>query len=321
MFGLLALCGVPLDARSQPAARVVRVGYLSLPTRDSVEPVLQAFLRALRELGWIEGRNLIVEYRWANGHADLLPDLAMELVREKVDVIVAPAAAAVLAAKKATRTIPIVMIFRADPVALGLVQSLSHPGGNVTGTSYAHDAAILRKQLQILGEVVPRASRVAILGSPTDPLLAIQRRQFDAAARAMGVRLQYVEARGEDDFAPAFAAMARERAQALLVAGSSAYFAYRDRLGAFVAQSRLPTMYTLREMIESAGLVAYAANLSDFIGRSAVYVDKVLKGDDPAGLAIEQPKKFDLVINLRTAKALGLTIPASVLQRADEIIQ
>jgi len=321
MLGLLAMAGVPRHARSQAAARTVRVGYLSLPTRDSVEPVLQVFLRALRDLGWIEGRNLVIEYRWANGNAALLPDLAMDLVREKVDVIVAPAAGAALAAKNATRTIPIVMIFPADPVALGLVQSLNQPGGNVTGTSYAHDSAIFRKQLQILGEVVPRASRVAILASPADPLRAIQHREFDAAARAMHVRLHYVEARGEEDFAPAFAAMARERAQALLVAGSSAYFTYREQLGGFVARSRLPTMYTLREMVESAGLLSYAANLSDFIGRSAGYVDKLLKGADPAALAVAQPEKFDLVVNLRTAKELGLTIPASVLQRADEIIQ
>jgi putative ABC transport system substrate-binding protein len=319
--GLLALGALPLAAESPQAGKVYRLGYLSQPSRESVEQVLQAFLRALRELGWIEGQNLVIDYRWADGKIERLPELAAELVRLKVDLIVAPAGVAALAAKKATSSIPIVMIFPADPIDLGLVASLSRPGGNVTGTTYTPGAEIFGKQLQILKEAVPYASRIAVLRQLTDKGWDVQNRVFEEASQSMGVKLQQVQARGAEEFDSAFAAMARGRAQAVLVAGTSTYLVHRARLAELAIKARLPTMFNFREMVEAGGLMGYAVNMSDFIPRAAVYVDKILKGAKPADLPVEQPTKFELVINLKTAKAIGLAIPPLLLQRADAVIQ
>ena len=317
----LGVAAAPLAAEAQQAGKVYRIGYLSTPTRESVEHGLQAFLRKLRELGWVEGQNLTIEYRWAEGNVERLPDLAAELVRRKVDVIVAPAGSAALAAKNATSSIPIVMIFPSDPVEMGLVASLSRPGGNITGTTLTPGPEIFGKQLQILKETIPHASRVAILSNPADPSFATQVREVEATARSLRIRLQHVEARGPEEFDNAFAAMAQERAEALLVAGTSTFLAHRSRLAELAVKGRLPTMYSFRENVEAGGLMAYAVNMTDFIGHAAVYVDKILKGAKPADLPIEQPTKFELVINLKTAKALGITIPQSLLLRADELIQ
>ena len=321
LAGLAALTTAPLAAEAQQAGKVYRLGYLSQPTRQSVEPGLQAFLRALRELGWIEGQNLIIEYRWADGNTERLPALAAELVRLKVDIIVAPAGTAALAAKNATSTIPIVMMFPAYPVESGLVASLSRPGGNVTGTTFTPSPEIFRKQLQLLKETVPHASRIAIFGNPADPGWTLQTKELEAAARTMKIRLQHVEARGPEEFDVAFAAMVRERAEALLVGGSSTFLAHGARLAELAQKGRLPTMENFREMVEAGGLMGYAVNMRDFTPRAAVYVDKILKGAKPADLPVEQPTKFELIINLKTAKAIGLTVPPSVLQRADEVIQ
>ena len=321
LLGLLAFGAAPPAAEGQQAGKVYRVGYLSAPTRASVEQVLQAFLRALRELGWVEGQNLIIEYRWADGKIERLPDLAAELVRLKVDLIVAPAGSAALAAKNATSNIPIVMIFPSDPVGLGLVASLSRPGGNVTGTTFTPGPEIFGKQLQILKETLPHASRVAFLSNPADPSFALQAREVEAAARTLGIRLQYVEARGPEEFDSAFAAMARERAEAILVGSEATFLVPRARIAELAAKGRLPTMFSYRESVEAGGLMAYAVNMRDFIGRAAAYVDKILKGAKAADLPVEQPTKFELTINLKTAKALGLTIPQPVLARADEVIQ
>jgi putative tryptophan/tyrosine transport system substrate-binding protein len=238
-----------------------------------------------------------------------------------VDVIVAPAGSAALAAKNSTSSIPIVMIFPSDPVEMGLVASLSRPGGNVTGTTFTPGPEIFGKQLQILKETIPHASRVAILSNPSDPSFALQAREVDAAARTLRIRLQHVEARGPEEFDNAFAAMARVRAEALLVTGSSTFLAHRARLAELAVKGRLPTMHSFRENVEAGGLMAYAVNMADFVGSAAVYVDKILKGAKPADLPVEQPTKFELVINLKTAKALGATIPQSVLSRADEVIR
>jgi putative ABC transport system substrate-binding protein len=322
--GLVLLIGLlvaPLATEAQQPGRVYRVGYLSTPTRESVEHGLAAFLRTLRELGWIEGQNLIIEYRWAEGNVEQLPGLAAELVRHKVDVIVAPAGSAALAAKNATSSIPIVMIFASDPVEMGLVASLRRPGGNITGTTFTPGPEIFGKQLQILKEAVPHASRVAVLSNPADPSFALQVRQVEATARSLGIRLQHVEARGPEEFDSAFAAMARERADALLVTGTSTFLAHRTRLAEFAVKGRLPTMHSFRESVEAGGLMAYAVNMADFVGRSAVYVDKILKGAKPADLPIEQPTKFELIINLKAAKALGITVPQALVLRADEVIQ
>ena len=323
VLALLALGAAarPLAAKAQQAGKVYRIGYLSAPTRASVEPGLQAFLRALRELGWVEGQNLIIEYRWAEGKVERLPDLAAELVRLKVDVIVAPAGSAALAAKNATSSIPIVMIFPSDPVEMGLIASLRRPGGNVTGTTFTPGPEIFGKQLQILKEAIPGTSRVAILSNPADLSFALQIREVEAAAQSLRIRIQHVEARGPEQFDSAFAAMARERADALLVNGTSTFLAFRASLAELAVKGRLPTMYSFRENVEAGGLMAYAVNMRDFVERAAPYVDKILTGAKPADLPVEQPTKFVLVINLKTAKALGLTIPQSVLSRADELIQ
>jgi len=320
LLALLAAGAAPVSVRAQQAG-VYRVGYLSTPTRESVERGLDAFLRKLRELGWVEGQNLVIEYRWAEGNVERLPDLAAELVRRKVDVIVAPAGSAALAAKNATSSIPIVMIFPSDPVEMGLVASLRRPGGNITGTTFTPGPEIFGRQLQILKETIPRASRVAILSNPADPSFALQVREVEAAARTLHMRLQHVEARGPEQFDSAFAAMARERADALLVNGTSTFLAHRVRLAELAVKNRLPTMYSFRESVEAGGLMAYAVNMAAFVERAAVYVDKILKGAKPADLPVEQPTKFELVVNLKTAKALGLTIPRSLLARADEVIQ
>jgi putative ABC transport system substrate-binding protein len=324
--GLALLLGVvfsaaPLAARAQQAGKVYRIGYLSAPTRKSVERALEAFLRALRELGWVDGQNLIIDYRWAEGKVERLPDLAADLVRRKVDVIVAPAGSAALAAKNATRTIPIVMIFPSDPVATGLVASLSRPGGNITGTTFTPGGEIYGKQLQILRETVPHASRVAILWNPAEAGSTLQVKEVEAAARSLGIRLQRVEARGPEEFDGAFVAMAREQAEALLAARDSTFLVHPARLAELAVKARLPTMYSFRESVEAGGLMAYSVNMTDFIGRAAVYVDKILKGAKPADLPVEQPTKFELVINLKAAKALGITVPQSLLLRADEVIQ
>ena len=322
------ICGVagsliitPLTAASQQPGKVYRLGYLSTPTRQSVERVVEALLRKLRELGWVEGQNLIIEYRWAEGNVERLPELAAELVRLKVDIIVAPAGSAALAARNATRTIPIVTIFAGDPVELGLVTSLGRPGGNVTGTTFTPSPQLFAKQLQILKEAVPRVSRVAFLLNPADTSFAPQIKEVEVAARSLGIRLQRLETRGLEELDSAFAAMARERADALLVLAGSTFLAYRTRLAELAIKGRLPMMCSFREMVEAGGLMSYAVNMVDFIGRAAVYVDKILKGAKPADLAMEQPSSFELVINLKTAKAIGLTIPQSLLLRADELIQ
>ena len=311
----------PLAARAQQAGRVFRIGYLSAPTRESVEGILQAFLRALRDLGWIEGHNLVIEYRWAEGHLDRLPGLAEDLVRRNVDVIVAPAASAAQAARGATKTIPIVMIFPNDPVGDGLVSSLRRPGGNVTGTTNIPIADMLGKRLEILREFLPNATRVAIVYDPTDQTSLPPQKSFEAVARSLGIQLQYVEVRGLADFDGAFAAMERQRTDGLLVAGGTTFLVNRSRFNELALKRRLPTMFAVREGVDAGGLVSYGINMSDFVGRSAAYVDKILKGAKSVDLPIEQPTKFELIINMKTAKSLGLRVSRSLLARADEVIQ
>ena len=311
----------PLGAFAQSAGKVYRIGYLSTPTAAAVRNALDAFLAKLRELGWIDGQNIAIEYRWAEGDVDRLPALAADLVGRRVDLIVAPAASAAMAAKKATGSIPIVMMFPTDPVELGLVASLSRPGGNVTGTTYAPDSGILGKQLELLKEAVPRANRVAILWNPADPGYTSQTSEvLETVARVRRIRLQRVEATGPGDFEEAFAAMARERADALIGSGSSTWIAHRAKLAELALRHRLPTMYGYREMVEAGALMAYGVNMVDFIGRAAIYVDKILKGAKPAELPVEQPTKFELALNLKTAKAIGVNLPQPLLLRADQVI-
>jgi putative ABC transport system substrate-binding protein len=286
-----------------------------------VRPASTRFRQGLRELGWVEGQNTVIDYRYAEGRFDRLPGLAAELVRLKVDIIVAAPTPAAAAAKKATGTIPIVMIAVGDPVGLGLIASLARPGGNVTGLSFSVGPEILGKQLELLKETVPKLRRVAILSNPANPVQPGQIREVNVAARSLGVQLQFLEARGPNEFDGAFAAMAKERVGALLVLADSMLIAHRTRLADLAARSRLPAAYGTREDVEAGGLMSYGPSLRDLFRRGATFVDKILKGAKPADLPVEQPTKFELVINLKTAKALGLTIPPSLLGRADEIIQ
>ena len=317
-FGLVA---GPLAANAQPAGKVPRIGWLGGPTRESAEPFVREFQRGLKDLGWVEGQNIIIEWRFAGGRAERLPDLAAELVRLGVDLIVVPSTPTAVAAKNATRTIPLVTVSGSDPVALGLVASLARPGRNITGLTRNVGPEITGKLLALLKETVPKVSRMAVLWNPTTPGNALASREAEIAARALGLQLQLLEARSLDDFDSAFAAMTTRRAGALLVLGDVMFTTHRIRLADLAAKSRLPAIYGEREHVEAGGLMSYGAITAELFRRAATYVDKILKGAKPADLPVEQPTKFELVINLKTAKALGLTIPQSVLLRADEVIQ
>jgi putative ABC transport system substrate-binding protein len=316
----LSLTVAPLAAEAQQAVKVPRVGFLMAGSSQGIQSYLDAFRQGLYELGYVEGQSIAIEYRWAEGKYERLSDLAAELVRLKPDVIVAVATPAVQAAKQATKAIPIVMVSVGDPVATGFVASVARPGGNITGLANIAPE-LVGKQLQLLREVVPTFSLVAILWNPANPSNASQLREAEAASRALGVRVQPLEVQGPSDIDRAFVAMTRERAGALLVLSDSMFIVQRERIADFAAKSRLPAVYGLRLHAEAGGLIAYGANLLDLVRLTATYVDKILKGAKPGDLPVEQPTKFELVINLKTARALGITVPHSLLLRADEVIQ
>jgi putative ABC transport system substrate-binding protein len=312
---------VPLAAETQQPAKVPGVGYLT-PWSDSDpgrQRGLEAFRQGLRELGYVDGQNIAIESRSAEGKDDRLPALAADLVRSKVDVIVAQSGAATRAAQQATRTIPIVMSLANDPVGSGLVASLARPGGNVTGlTIMAPD--LVGKRLELLKEVVPKVSRVALLWNPDNPANAAMSREAEAAARALGVRLQTLETRNHQEIEDAFAAMIRERTGAFLVLSDAIFFTQRRQIAELAAKGRLPSITGTRDYPDAGGLMAYGPDQLDLERRAATFVDRILKGAKPGDLPVEQPTKFELVINLKTAKALGLTIPPSLLARADQVI-
>jgi putative ABC transport system substrate-binding protein len=320
----LALGGLfsPVAAEAQQAAKIARIGFLA--TNLAVNPHLpEAFRQGLRDLGYVEGRNLVIEYRDAEGKLERLPALAAELVALKVDVIVAVSTLEALAAKQATRTIPIVFAVAADPVTSGLVTSLARPGGNVTGLSNLAPE-LVGKRLEQLKQAVPAVSRVAVLWQPGALGERTEKDMLkgaEVAGRALGVRLQFVEARGPADFARALSEMTRARAGALTVLTSAMFANERRRLVDLAAKNRLPAVYGLREYVDAGGLMSYGPSIADLFRRAATYVDRILKGRKPGDLPVEQPTKFELLINLKTAKALGLTIPPSLLGRADEVIQ
>jgi len=315
------LLAAPLAAEAQQAGKVYRVGYLSAGSRESQEPVYQALLRGLIGRGWVEGQNLMVERRWAEGRNERLPALATELVQRKVEVIVAVAEPAALAAKNATKSVPIVMLFVGDPVGGKFVASLARPGGNVTGLTFTPTLELLGKRLALLEEAVPHASRVAILSNSANPSHVRELREVQVAARPLRLQLQRLDARSPEDFDRAFDAMARERADGLLVLTDSMFNIHRTRLAELAATYHLPTMYGIREFVVAGGLMAYGVNLVDYVEGAALYVDKILKGARPGSLPVDQPTKFELVINLKTARRLGLTIPPSLLLRADQVIE
>jgi putative ABC transport system substrate-binding protein len=316
-FGLLA---APLAAWAQQTGKVPRIGYLSSGSATTTR-LVEGFRQGLREFGWVEGQNVVIDYRFAEGRFDRLPNLAAELLRLKVDVIVAGATPPAVAAKKATGTIPIVMVGVGDPVGLGLIASLARPGGNVTGLSFSVGLDTIGKALELLKEVVPKVRRVAILSNPANLSHALAIKNLKVAARSLGVQLQLLEARGPNEFDGAFVAMAKGRAEALLVVPDSMFVLQRTRLADLAAKNRLPSMHGVREHVEAGGLMSYGPSALAVWRRAAFFVDKILKGAKPAELPIEQPTKFELVINLKTAKALGLTIPPSLLQRADQVIE
>ena len=308
--GLLA---APLAAEGQRVGKVRRIGSLG-------EGAPEALRQGLREAGYVEGPTLAIEWRSSEGKPERFDDLAAELVRLKVDVIVATNPAATFAARRATASIPIVMVNTPDPVQLGLVASLGRPGGNITGTTTL-SADLSVKHLELLKEAVPRVVRVAALWNPTNPWHPLALEGAEAAARSLGVQLQAPEVRRPDELDAAFAAMARDRAGAVLVLADPMTYFHRGRIAQLAATRRLPAMYGIRGHVEAGGLMSYWAHQAELYQRVASYVDRILKGAEPSDLPIEQPTKFELVINLKTAKALGLTIPPSLLQRADQVIE
>jgi ABC-type uncharacterized transport system substrate-binding protein len=315
-----ALVTAPVSAGAQ-AGKVYRIGYLAGGSSDTSRYTIEAFRQGLRELGWVEGQNIVIDYRFGEGSLDRLPDLAAELVRLKVNVVVAAPSPPAAAARKATATIPIVMIGGGDPVGQGLIASLARPGGNVTGLAYFVGQGIFGKQLALLKEAVPKVRRVAVLWNPAIPTLAPVIGEVKVAAQSLGLQLQPFEARGPSDFDRAFAAMARQRTEALLVITDSTFTTHRTRLADLAIKGRLPSAYTNRQPVDAGGLMSYGPSFADLWRRAAGYVDKILKGAKPADLPVEQPTKFELVINLKTARALGLMLPPSLLGRADEVIQ
>ncbi|MBI3626261.1 MAG: ABC transporter substrate-binding protein [Candidatus Rokubacteria bacterium] len=315
----LAVLGAPLASDAQRPPKVHRIGFLGAASSSGYASLVEAFRQGLRDLGYVEGKNIVIEYRWAEGRYDSLPDLAAELVRLNVEVIVTHGTPGTLAAKQATKTIPIVMAVSGDAVATGIVASVARPGGNITGSTFFFPE-INAKRLELLKEAVPRASRVALLLNPDNPSMGPVLKAVEAAARSLKVQLHQFEVRSPDEFAGAFSAMTKRRAEAVAIIDDAVLIAHAGRIADLAVKSRLPTI-GFREYADVGGLMAYAVNFPDIWRRAAVFVDKLLKGAKPADLPIEQATKFELIINLKTAKALGLTMPQSLLIRAEHVIQ
>jgi putative ABC transport system substrate-binding protein len=314
---LFALCSL---VSAQQPARIPRIGILAPLSASFFSARLEAFRQRLRELGYVEGKNIVIEIRYADGKLERMSDLAAELVQLKVDVIVT-AGPGILAAKKASTTIPIVFGAASDPVGAGIVSSLARPGGNITGLSnIAQD--LDGKRLELLKEAFPKVARVALLWDPGTPRGNLSLTEMEAAAKALGVKLQSLSVRGIDDFESVFARAKKDGVQEALITTPSPVISTAQRqVLDFAAKNRLPAMYTDSEFVEAGGLMSYAANYADLFRRAADFVDKILKGTKPADLPIDQPKKFDFIINLKTAKQIGLTVPPNVLARADRVIR
>ncbi len=308
-------------AEAQQPSKVIRLGFLIATSASTEKSRTEAFRQGLRELGYVEGKNIVIEWRFAEGKFDRLPDLAAELVRLKVEVIVTGGSTSTRAAKEVTTTIPIVMAFDNDPVGSGVVASLARPGGNITGLS-ALSPELSGKRLELLKETVPKLSRVAALGTSTNnPGNAQILKETELAAGAFGVQLQYLDVLSPKDIETVFRAASKGRADAVLVLASPVLNSQRTQIADLAIKSRLPAIYPQSEYVQDGGLMSYGTSFADLYRRAATYVDKILKGRKPADLPVEQPTRFELVINLKTAKALGLTIPQSVLFRADKVIK
>jgi putative ABC transport system substrate-binding protein len=320
---ILALGGAaawPLAAPAQQAGKVWRIGMLETTSIALNAANVNAFRQALRQLGYIEGTNLAIEYRSGEGRIDRFPQFAAEMVRLKVDLIVTRGTPAARAAKNATATIPIVMAAIGEPVETGMVVSLAHPGGNVTGLS-AFVTELTAKRIEIMREIAPRISRIALLDNMSNGSVPAQWEELKTAALALGIQPQLLDVRKPDDIEPAFAAAVAQQADALAVGNDSVVIANRVRVAALAERHRLPAIYATREFVDVGGLLSYASHYPDLYRRAASYADKIFKGAKPADLPVEQPSKFELVINLKTAKALGITIPPTLLARADEVIE
>jgi ABC-type uncharacterized transport system substrate-binding protein len=308
----------PVAARAQQAAKLPTIGFLGTPAASAWAPWTAAFVQRLRELGWIEGRTVAIQYRWAEGRAERWAEFAAEFVGLKVDVIVSGGNAAV-AAKRASTVVPIVFTMVDDPVGMGLVTSLARPGGNVTGLAM-QSTDVVGKRLALLREAVPDLRRLAIMANVEYPFAALEMAQAQTAVRTLGLDAAIFEIRRAEDIAPAFEAL-KDRADALYVVGDALVMTHRIRINTLALTARVPTMHVVRELVEVGGLMSYGANFSDLFRRAADYVDKILRGVKPGDIPVEQPTKFDLVINLTTARALGLTVPPTLLARADEVIE
>jgi putative ABC transport system substrate-binding protein len=322
LITILLTTALPADA--QQTARIPRIGYVSGSDRKTPGPLSEAFREGLRDLGYIEGKNILIEYRYIERKEDRVPTLVAELVQLKVDVILSSVSSAIRAAKQATKTIPIVMIMPSDPVATGLVESLARPGGNVTGLTLL-TTDLSGKRLELLNEVVPGISRVGILLDASAPSVAIRFKEYEAAARSLGIALQSIEVPRQNqnpDLESAFQMLAKSRVNALITIWNPVLNTEAaKRIATLAVRYRLPSVYERGDLVEAGGFMSYAANTAESYKRAATYVDKILKGAKPADLPVEQPKKFEFVINLKTAKQIGLTIPPNVLARADRVIR
>ena len=320
-FALIALIFALCDsAHAQQPSKLPRIGFLATPYHSSISDRYNAFLDRLIELGYMIDKNIAIERRSADGKIERLPELAAELVRLKVDIIVTGGPGSTRSAKKATAMIPIVMAQDFDPVGTGVVTSLARPGGNITGLSTL-SPDISGKQLELLKEIIPRLSRVAVLGNSAIPGNAQSLREMELAAGAFGMQLQYLDVLDPKDIETAFRAAKNGRAEAVLALGSSVLLLQRTQVVEMMGKNRLPAIYSQREFLDAGGLMTYGPNFADLWRHAATYVDKILKGAKPADLPVERPKKFELMINLKTAKQIGLTIPPNVLARADKVIQ
>jgi putative ABC transport system substrate-binding protein len=321
---VLALCAVLFalcfPVQAQQPKQVPRIEYLSATSLSAIAGRTESFRQGLRELGFVEGKNIVIEWRSSEGKTDRLPGLAAELVRLKVDIIVSGGPTATRSVKEATSTIPIVMAFDNDPVGSGFVVSLARPGGNITGLSTLAPE-ISGKQLELLKEIVPRLSRVGVLGTSTNPGNAQVLKEMELAAGAYGVQLQYLDVRDPNDIETAFRAASKGRADAVVALASAFLISQQAQIAELAIKSRLPAIYERREYVEVGGLMAYGVSINDLDRRAATYVDKILKGRKPADLPVEQPTKFEFIINLKAAKQIGLTIPPNVLARADKVIR
>jgi putative tryptophan/tyrosine transport system substrate-binding protein len=310
----------PLAARSQQPAKLPTIGILGTTTASAQAQRITAFTRRLHQLGWIEGQTVVIEYRWAEGRYERFAEIAAEFIRLKVDIIVTSATAPVLAAKQATSVIPIIFAIAGDPVGSGLVASLARPGGNITGLSL-QQTDLAGKRLELLREIVPALRRVAIMGNASSPMIVLELREFESTARSLGLEVETLEVGKRDDVPLAFEAAFKFRADALYVCADPLVTASGGEIITLAQGARLPTAFGEREYVDAGGLMSYGPNLPDLYRRAAEFVDKILRGAKPADIPVEQPTKFDLVINLKTAKALGLEMPLTLLARADEVIE